>query len=331
MDKKIDFVIAWVDSNDIKWQNLRNKYASADPEDRAEYRYRDWWTLKYFFRWVEKFTPWVNNVFFVTFGHCPSWLNLNHPKLKFIKHENYIPKEYLPTFNSHTIELNFHRITGLSEHFVYFNDDMFIIDFMKQSDFFELGVPKQIAGLEAITTSNEIYAHTLLNDVLLINRHFSYAEIITKNREKWFYPGYWIKILAKTIFLKNYPNLVWFYVPHLPNPVLKSTMLKLWNDEYEVLNNSSKSRFRTVNNVNQYVFSWYDIANGNFIPRNNDIGHCFTIKGGDNWELVNSIVNQNYKMICINDTEHSFDFEKVRKDVVLAFERLFPEKSWFEK
>ncbi|MBR6908270.1 hypothetical protein IKN40_07520 [bacterium] len=86
---------------------------------------------------MEKFTPWVNNVFFVTCGHYPSWLNLNHPKLKFIKHEDYIPKEYLPTFCSHTIELNFHRIKELSEHFVYFNDDTFIINHMRESDFFE--------------------------------------------------------------------------------------------------------------------------------------------------------------------------------------------------
>jgi hypothetical protein len=101
--------------------------------------------MKYFFRGVEKFAPWVNNVFFVTFGHYPTWLNLKHPKLKFIKHEDYIPKRYLPTFNSHTIELNYHRINELSNHFVYFNDDMFIINHMNQSDFFENGVPKHIA------------------------------------------------------------------------------------------------------------------------------------------------------------------------------------------
>ena len=70
-------------------------------------------------------------------GHYPDWLNLDCPKLRFIKHEDYIPKKYLPTFNSHTIELNFNRIKELSERFVYFNDDMFIIDYMEKSDFFE--------------------------------------------------------------------------------------------------------------------------------------------------------------------------------------------------
>jgi hypothetical protein len=55
----------------------------------------------------------------------------------FVKHEDYIPKEYLPTFNANTIELNFHRIKELSEHFVYFNDDTFITNYMNESDFFE--------------------------------------------------------------------------------------------------------------------------------------------------------------------------------------------------
>ena len=110
MDKKIDFVIAWVDDWDKEWQSQRNKYAGKNPEDLANFRFRDWWTLKYLFRWIEKFTPRVNNVFFVTCWHYPSWLDLNHPKLKFIKHEDYIPKEYLPTFNATTIELNFNKL-----------------------------------------------------------------------------------------------------------------------------------------------------------------------------------------------------------------------------
>ena len=32
----------------------------------------------------------------------------------------------LPTFNSHAIELNLHRIPGLAPAFLYFNDDFFL-------------------------------------------------------------------------------------------------------------------------------------------------------------------------------------------------------------
>ena len=330
MSEKIDFIIAWVDGSDSQRQAQRNKYAGTNPEDLAEYRFRDWGTLKYLFRWIEKFTPWVNNVFFVTCGHYPNRLNLKHPKLKFIKHEDYIPKDNLPTFNANTIELNFHRIETLSEHFVYFNDDTFVINNMKESDFFESGMPKHVAGLEAIGSRDENFGHILLNDIQLINKYFSHKEVIHKNRKKWFYPGYWSKILIKTLFLQNYHCFVWLNNPHLPNSLLKSTMHKLWDEEYDLLNNSSECKFRDKTNVNQYLFSWYDIASWNFVPRNNNIGHYFVIKN-NNKNLINAISKQKYKMICINDTSNDFDFKKVKSEIINAFEKILPEKSWFEK
>jgi len=330
MKDKIDFVITWVDGWDKEWQSQRNKYAGEDPDNTAEYRFRDLGTLKYIFRWIEKFTPRVNNIFFVTCWHYPSWLNLNHPKLKFIKHEDYIPKEYLPTFNAIPIELNFHRIKELSEHFVYFNDDMFITNYMKETDFFEKWLPKQIAWLSAIPTDNEKFSHLLLNNILLINRNCSYREMINKHKSKWYYPWYWIRVLAQTIFLKNYPCLVWLYNPHLPNSLLKSTMNELWVKEYDMLNNTSKNRFRTKDDINQYIFSRYDIANWKISPRKINLWHCYGLSN-NNKNLIKSIKKQKYKMICINDVINDFDFGKAKVEINKALENLLPEKSTFEK
>jgi len=92
--------------------------------DAARYRDRD--ILRYWFRGVEKYANWVHRVYFVTDNQKPSWLNTACPKLEMVDHTDFIPSCYLPTFNANTIELNFHRINGLSEHFVAFNDDMFI-------------------------------------------------------------------------------------------------------------------------------------------------------------------------------------------------------------
>ena len=327
----IDFVVTWVDDTDTEWQAQRNKYAGKNAEDSAVYRFRDWGTLKYLFRWIEKFAPWVNNVFFVTCGHYPSWLNLNHPKLKFIKHEDYIPQEYLPTFNSNAIELNFHRIRELSEYFVCFNDDMFITNYMEKSDFFEKWLPKQIAWLSTIPTTNDIFGHIILNNINLINRHFSYKEILRKNKKKWYHFWYWPRVLVQTIFLQNYPYLVWFFDHHLPSPLLKTTMKNLRDKEFDALNTTSMAKFRTKDDVNHYVFSWYDICSDNFLPKNKNTGRCFTIKGENYIKIIDSINKQKYKMICINDTEHVFDFEKVKSKVITAFEKILPEKSWFEK
>lgn len=121
---KIDFVVTWLDANDPIWRESYNKYrGGVHKEDRG--RYRNWDLFRYWFRAVENYAPWVNKVFLVTNGKFPDWINAKHPKLVLIKHTDYMPEKYLPTFNSRAIELNFHCIPGLSEHFVYFNDDMF--------------------------------------------------------------------------------------------------------------------------------------------------------------------------------------------------------------
>ncbi|MDE8070900.1 stealth family protein, partial [Erysipelothrix rhusiopathiae] len=122
---KIDFVVPWVDGSDKDWIRDRLQLEGKGVEI-TDSDYRDWDIFKYWFRAVEMYAPWVNNVYLITYGHLPEFLNVDHPKLKIINHTDYIPKEYLPTFSSHAIELNMHRIEGLSEHFVYFNDDMFL-------------------------------------------------------------------------------------------------------------------------------------------------------------------------------------------------------------
>ena len=123
---KIDLVVPWVDGNDITWLEEKRKYSSVSwSEGNSNSRYSPSDNFKYWFRSVEKFAPWINKIFFVTYGHLPEWLDISHPKLRIVRHDEYIPKEYLPTFNSHVIELNLHRINDLSEYFILFSDDVF--------------------------------------------------------------------------------------------------------------------------------------------------------------------------------------------------------------
>ena len=137
--QEIDFVITWVDGSDDRWQKEKQETRKhlgivADVDDRKE-RYRDWDNLQYWFRGVEKYALWVRKIHFVTWGHLPKWLNTDHPKLRVVNHEDFIPREYRPTFNSHTIEWNLHRIPDLAEQFVYFNDDMFLTNQVYEEDF----------------------------------------------------------------------------------------------------------------------------------------------------------------------------------------------------
>ena len=142
----VDAVIIWVDGNDPDWQAQMSKYRHETSADDRIVRYRDMGFLKYLFRGIEMYAPWIRMIHFITCGQKPEWLNCNAPKLHLISHSDYIPAEYLPTFNSHTIELNFHRIEELSERFVYFNDDHFLISETAQDDFFHNGLPRQSAS-----------------------------------------------------------------------------------------------------------------------------------------------------------------------------------------
>jgi hypothetical protein len=328
--EKIDFVIIWVDGGDKEWQKQRNIYAGKDPEDLAAYRFRDWENLKYWFRGVEKFAPWVNNVYFITNGQKPEWLNLDCPKLKWIKHEDYIPKEWLPTFNSHVIEHNFFRIDELSEHFVYFNDDFFLTDNVKPEDFFKDGKPKSIAGLEAIAMTNEMYGHIVLNDVQFINRHFNIKKTIKSNWSNWYRLRYGSKTLLKTFLLSNYSCFTGIAIPHICNPLLKSTMKELWEKEPKLLEETCSGKFRSATQVSQNIYYWYDIARGNFSPRSRRFGELYTITS-DNTGLIKDIQKHKYKAICLNDSSTDFDFEKAKNEINSAFEKILPGKSSFEK
>ena len=142
--EKIDFVVLWVDGNDPAWLAERARYDLTSKDgSNSVVGYRDWGMMRYWFRGVEKFAPWVNHIYFVTCGHYPQWLNLHHPKLTLVKHSDFIPNEYLPTFNSNTILLNIHRIKGLCERFVIFNDDMFLTAPVRDTDFFKNGYLKK--------------------------------------------------------------------------------------------------------------------------------------------------------------------------------------------
>ena len=189
----MDFVLIWVDGGDAEWQKEKAKY-SGTPVDNAAARFRDWGLLKYWFRGVEKFAPWVDKVHFVTCGHTPEWLNLEHPKINFVKHSEYIPEKYLPTFNSHTIELNLHRIKGLSEEFVYFNDDMFIVGPSKPADFFRKGLPCDEVDMQFLLPKRYNMAKSIDgHNMGVLNRNFSKKKVVRKHPFLFFNPAYGLK------------------------------------------------------------------------------------------------------------------------------------------
>ncbi len=332
MDDKIDFVITWVDGNDKKWQEEKRKYEKMYFNvDVRENRYRNWDNLKYLFRGIEKYASWVNKVYLITCGHKPEWINENNPKLVLIKHSDYIPKEYLPTFNSNTIELNVNRIKELSENFVLFNDDMFIINKVNPTDFFKKGLPCDSAILSPIISyDKDGFSKTLQNNMAIINTYFDKNKCIMKNFNKWINIKYG-KDLFRTICLIMWKHFPGFFDIHMPTSLKKSNLELLWKKEYEFFNQTSLTKFRDNNtNISQWLIRYWQLCNGEFYPRSIKFGRKFQY-GKDKKEIYEAIQKSKYKVICLNDIEGDYSFEEEKQKTIEALEKILPEKSSFEK
>lgn len=327
----IDIVIPWVDPSDPVWQNEKKKYQKnvTVDEDIREIRFRDWDNLQYVFRSIDKFAPWINRVHFVTFGHIPKWMNTNCPKLHIVHHEDFIPKEYLPLFSSHVIELNMNKIPGLSEKFIYFNDDIFLIRPVKATDFFVAGLPcdSNIPNLIVPVLTN--FSPIVFNTVAYINKHFNKRQSLKAHPIKWFNFKYGPVGLIRGLLFAPWSNYTGFFNHHLAVSYLKSTLEEVWQAEPEIMHKTCTHRFRNNNDVNQYIFRFWQLASCKFHPSNLH-GKYFKISN-DNRKLIRFIRKRKGRMVCINDDEFTGDFEKIKREINSELEKLFPEKSNFEK
>lgn len=329
MSEKIDFVLMWVDGNDDEWQNEKNKYEEIEKGDKRSIRFRDWDNLQYWFRGIEKFAPWVNKIHFVTWGHLPNWLNQDHPKLNIVNHKDFLKQEYLPVFNSRAIEINLHRIPGLAEQFVYFNDDMFITKPVTEKDFFKNGLPLDVAIPDPCPSTKRLgIGCAISNNMEIINTRFNKRESIKKNLFKWYNLKYKKHILA-SIAMIPWSNFASFLSTHIPHSYLKSTFEEVWEKESKILEETSKSRFRNKENVNQWLMRYWQIAAGDFIPRNINDGKNFMLSD-NNDPVITAISNQTYKLICLNDTVEVRKFDSVKNEINLAFDKILPSKSEYE-
>ncbi|MBK7820155.1 MAG: stealth family protein [Tessaracoccus sp.] len=139
----IDVVYTWVDGSDPRWREKRAR-AEADergveyhPEATTASRFADHEELRYSLRSLEYFAPWVRKIYLVTDDQVPAWLDVNNPKIQVVDHRDiFTDPANLPTFNSNAIISSLHHIAGLSEHYIFMNDDFFIGRWITPDRFF---------------------------------------------------------------------------------------------------------------------------------------------------------------------------------------------------
>lgn len=327
--EKIDFVILWVDGNDKEWQKEKEKYAHIKG-DSGITRFRDCDNLQYLFRGIDKYAPWVNKIFFITWGHLPKWLDVNNEKIRIVRHEEFIPKEYLPTFNSNVIELNLHRIEELSEKFVLFNDDLFLLKPTKEEDFFLNGKPRDVYAEYTQLASNYNDKHFFMkaNILSIINKYFNKKEAVKKNFNKMINLKYG-KLNFKTLHsLRFKKKFCGFWNFHAPQPYLKETFRKIWDLEQENLNNACHNKFRASSDLGHYLCRYWQMVEGNFVPKKDESKYLVYLN--DNTETIKELKSNKYKMVCINDVYVNIDFEKATAEINAVLQQLLPDKCQYE-
>lgn len=338
----IDFVVTWVDGSDPEWLEEKEKWRAKEEDapwsewTTGDKRFRDWGLLKYWFRAVEKYADWVNHVYFVTAGSVPDWLNTECPRLTVVRHQEFIPEKYLPTFNSHCIEWNLHRIESLSEQFVYFNDDFFLNSRADPTLFFKDGMPRDFAalGINRLNRSRTGYG---AYSAMLLNEHWDMHDVVRGNLSKWFAPCYGPRTWLKNIILLSQKEFSGLVSDHLPSSFLKSTFEDIWDLEGDELDRNCNDRFRGFYGISPNLIRDWQRVEGKFCPRSPSYGRAFEnpdfFKDDANLAtILKAIEGSKYKVVCINDEiDEPERYDLWGEQIRGAFEDKLPNRSMYEK
>lgn len=292
----MDIVITYVDGNDPVWKQDYQKYTNVPVMEK---RFRDWGTLKYLLRGIEVNMPFIRNVYLVVShpSQVPQWVNTEN--LKIVLHSDIIPAEYLPTFNSNPIEIHLHRIAGLDDEYLYFNDDLFPVAPCKAEDFYRDG-----------------------RGVLGFTRHWISAGMykkICRNSDA---------LARKAAGLK--PSFSFIRPQHICTLMIRPLCEELYETHKEEIL-GTLTRTRTAGNLTQYMYLNYQFYKGRMTRERISAKHC-SVAFTSPQKVASYILQPERNILCINDVKLPDDrYQELRDVIHQSFETIFPEKSKFEK
>lgn len=275
---EIDIVITFVDNHDPIWQESFKNYCVENNyidklENFAIERYENMHLIKYWFACVNKFMPWVRNIFMVVSNieQVPQEI-ADDPKLKVVLHKEIIPAKFLPTFNSKCIEMFLHNIEELSEYYIYFNDDIYPIKPLQPTDFFTANgrIRTILQGDSIYKTPDNVFRNGVLTGFNYVADYFKFS------RPKGYYK-----------------------IPlHTATPMIKSHC-KECRELFAAPIESRLTAFRTPQQCNQYLFVFWEY----FKYKVSASQYNFLLASvEDTTEKLRRHLNmQMFKLVCIND------------------------------
>lgn len=309
----IDIVVTYVYERDKQWAQefkywkereiLEHKSTKDNRQAFGVERTREWDTFKYWFRGIEQNCTWVNKIFLIVQNknHIPKWLNKD--KVRIVYHDEYIPKELLPTFNAMTICCYASNIKDLSNNYIMCDDDFYFLNPIEKDRFFKDGKP--------IHLHNEVNYEYFNNFMLNLSDGVFYS-ILNNDLE------FTTKLTNKRIKYGIY---------HLPEARLKSFEQEIiHNNEQEFENHFIGSKFRSRKNLCHTVFSDLLKLNDKVLWGDPYKNCCYcALKSNVNF---NNYWNKD--IVCFNDTEQLDDFNFTKKKFIDFLEKKFPNKSSYE-
>lgn len=291
----MDVVITYVDGNDPVWQK---DYIEFTDVPVLQKRFRDWGTLKYLLRGIEVNMAFIRNVYLVVShqSQVPQWVDRSN--LKIVLHSDIIPEKYLPTFNSTTIEMFLHKIDGLDEEYVYFNDDIFPVMPCKSEDFFREG--KAVLGFRKHILAAGMYKKQCRNSDKMARKALGMGQ-----------------------------SLFFVRPQHICTPMFRSECEYAFAEVSDLIYDTL-SVVRKDDNLNQYFFLDYMYYKKKMIKSRISARH-FSVAVATSGQISSFIANPDTTFCCINDVSLSDEkFDMMRNAIVGAFEDRFKYKSRFE-
>ncbi len=297
----VDVVYTWVDGNDSRWLKKKNRhhgthFGHIEDVDQARYEQID--ELRYSLRSVASYFKGYRKIYIVTDGQTPWWLDTTHKDIVIVDHRDIFPnKSDLPVFNSHAIEANLHRIPGLSKKFIYLNDDVFFWRALGKDSFY-MANGLSVSRFEGVS-----------------NVH---------GRPSPLFPGWRNAALNNNKLLRNKYNAgSYSYHLHCPHALDRDVCQQMWQTFKEALLKTSKSKFRSIEDVSpiSFLYHAFSFKNGYSIRVDNTNAGIFNTANAEHMNQLERAVQQhNIDFICLNDG----GVNRHTKKVLALLERKFP-------